>query len=148
MQDINQEISLKLTRKLSLLAGFHRTGRCSTSCWGRKAISGLIQHGGLQAATLTCRQSCSHGCNSGMKLTEVTNQFLLQLEVCSIGLVACLLLEALSKAHGLGNQRPQGCCFDKWSFCHTAFLTIYVYTHRFVLLSTLVREASFSGSSG
>lgn len=35
------------------------------------------------------------------------------------------------------------CCFDKWSHCHTAFVTSYVYTYRFVLLSALVREASF-----
>ena len=42
----------------------------------------------------------------------------------------------------LGNCRSQGCRFDKWLHCYTAE-TIYVYSHRFRSLPTLVRELSF-----
>lgn len=59
----HQEIDLRPTRKLSLLAGFHNPRRCSANCWGREAANSPVERGPLQVATLTCRQRCTHGCD-------------------------------------------------------------------------------------
>lgn len=83
-----------------------------------------------------------------MVVLGATSCFLTRFEACSTGRNSHLVLKAWSKAHGWRGHRPRRgtcyCCFSRW----TCLLTIYVYTHRSLRLSVLVREASCAGAAG
>lgn len=118
-----------------MLVSFHSARRSLEE----KYFGCLIKHGAMHATVPTYRSTFIHWCNR-ITTILVANCFLVGFEGCSKEEICAWYYKPAGEIIGPRGE-PTLVCYKV--MLPNCLLNIYIHTHRFVLFSTLAREAIF-----
>lgn len=108
----------------------HSVGRCCAVLWGETPSMALPRDDSWMPRYWPAWEGIVCCCNSSVKVTGPTNQFLIWFEAYSTRGNSCLVWQTWPRAHGSGGHRPDGTachCFTELTCCQAALWPTHLY---------------------